>query len=56
MKNFILVLVFLLIILGTYLGIKRFQSLIQKSDELRNTANEIPSSASEGIIVPTIKK
>ena len=42
MRDFILVLVFLLIILGAYLGIKRFQTLMQKNDQIRKITNEIP--------------
>ncbi|MFA5769903.1 MAG: hypothetical protein WC894_00215 [Patescibacteria group bacterium] len=45
MKNFILVLVCLTIIVGVFLSVKKFQSLIQKSDQLKKTANDIPSSA-----------
>lgn len=47
MRDFILILVFLLIILGTYLGIKRFQAVMKDNDQIRKTTNEIPSSAIE---------
>ncbi len=47
MRDFILILVFLLIILGTYLGIKRFQTVMNSSDQIRKATNEIPSSAIE---------
>ncbi|MFA6017317.1 MAG: hypothetical protein WC744_04500 [Patescibacteria group bacterium] len=50
MKNFILVLTCLLIILGVYLSLKKFQVLMQQNDELRRTANQIPSSASGDVI------
>ncbi|MFA6532568.1 MAG: hypothetical protein WCT22_01045 [Patescibacteria group bacterium] len=47
MRDFILILVFLLIILGTYLGIKRFQTIMKSSDQIRKVTNEIPSSATQ---------
>ena len=47
MRNFILVLTCLFIILYVYLGIGKFRAIMNKSDQLKKTANEIPSSASE---------
>ncbi|EKE15183.1 MAG: hypothetical protein ACD_12C00116G0003 [uncultured bacterium] len=50
MRNFILALVCLAIIVGVFLSVKKFQSLIQKSDQLKKTANEIPSSATGDVL------
>jgi len=49
MRNFILVLTCLFIIVYVYLGIGKFRALMNKSDQLKKTANEIPSSASDAL-------
>ena len=51
MKNFMLILVCLMIALGVYWGYGRFQTFMQKDDQMKKTVNDIPSSAANEIVI-----
>jgi len=52
MKNFVLVLVCLMIALGVYWGYGRFQTFMKKDDQVKETVSNIPSSAANDISAP----
>ncbi len=52
MKNFVLVLVCLMIALGVYWGYGRFQTFMKKDDQVKKTVNNIPSSAADEVVNP----
>lgn len=52
MKNFIQIIVCLLILLGIYWGYEKFQILMQKDDQIKKTIKDIPSSAADEFVIP----
>ena len=52
MKNFMLIIVGGLLVLGIYWGYGKFQILMKNDEQIKKTINGIPSSAANEIIIP----